>query len=108
MKESLNSVGIDIGTTTTQLVFSLIEVDNRAGVSSVPRFGITKREVVYKSDIYETPLISRNLINGDALRNIVVREYSLAGYEPKDIKAGAVIITGETARKRTPRSSCTV
>jgi ethanolamine utilization protein EutA len=44
-------------------------------------------------------LISRNLINGDALRNIVVREYSLAGYEPKDIKAGAVIITGETARK---------
>ncbi len=99
MKESLNSVGIDIGTTTTQLVFSLIEVDNRAGVSSVPRFGITKREVVYKSDIYETPLISRNLINGDALRNIVVREYSLAGYEPKDIKAGAVIITGETARK---------
>lgn len=99
MKDSLNSVGIDIGTTTTQLVFSLIEVDNRAGVSSVPRFGITKREVVYRSDIYETPLMSRNLINGDALRDIVVREYSLAGYEPKDIKAGAVIITGETARK---------
>ena len=99
MKESLNSVGIDIGTTTTQLVFSLIEVDNRAGLSSVPRFGITKREVVYRSDIYETPLISKNLINGEALRDIVAKEYCLAGYQPQDIKAGAVIITGETARK---------
>lgn len=99
MKDSLNSVGIDIGTTTTQLVFSLIEVDNRAGSSSVPRFGITKREVVYRSNIYETPLMSDSLINGDELRDIVSKEYSLAGYQPKDIKAGAVIITGEAARK---------
>lgn len=99
MKDNLNSVGIDIGTTTTQLVFSLIEVDNRAGSSSVPRFGITKREVTYRSNTYETPLMSDNLINGDVLRDIVTKEYSVAGYEPKDIKAGAVIITGEAARK---------
>ena len=99
MKETLNSVGIDIGTTTTQLVFSLIEVDNRAGISSVPRFGIIKREVLYRSKIYETPLTSKDVINGEALRQIVTKEYEFAGYEPKDISAGAVIITGETARK---------
>lgn len=99
MKEILKSVGIDIGTTTTQLIFSSIEIENRGGGFSVPRFTITGRRVEYRSAIYFTPLINNELIDGDALRDIVVSEYKKAGAAASDISAGAVIITGETARK---------
>lgn len=99
MKESLKSVGIDIGTTTTQLVFSLIEIENKSGAFAVPKFTITKREVLYRSAIYMTPLATPEAIDGDAIRKIVVSEYSRAGVSPGEITAGAVIITGETARK---------
>ena len=99
MKELMNSVGIDIGTTTTQLIFSQLEIENKGGVASVPRFRITGRKITYMSDIYLTPLASANTIDVDALREIVVREYQNAGMRPEDITAGAVIITGETAKK---------
>ena len=99
MKEILNSVGIDIGTTTTQIVFSRIEIDNKAGSFAVPRFSITGRDIIYKSKIYFTPLLSENLIDGDALRKIVAEEYENAKIKAEDVSAGAVIITGETARK---------
>lgn len=99
MKESLKSVGIDIGTTTTQLVFSEIELENKSGAFAVPHFVITRREVVYKSKVYMTPLSGDDLIDGEAIREIVVSEYRRAGVSQKDITVGAVIITGETARK---------
>ncbi|MEG1800221.1 MAG: ethanolamine ammonia-lyase reactivating factor EutA, partial [Synergistaceae bacterium] len=99
MKERLSSVGIDIGTTTTQIVFSSIEIDNKAGSFAVPKFSITGRDIVYKSKIYITPLLQNDLIDGDAIRKIIVAEYENAGMRISDIAAGAVIITGETARK---------
>lgn len=99
MKETLKSVGIDIGTTTTQLVFSRIEIENKNGAFAVPRFVITKREVFYRSKIYFTPLIGNDLIDGDEVRKIVVLEYQKAGVSSEEIGVGAVIITGETARK---------
>ncbi|SDH20496.1 ethanolamine ammonia-lyase reactivating factor EutA, partial [Halanaerobium congolense] len=34
MKEQILSVGIDIGTSTTQLVFSKLYIENRASVAS--------------------------------------------------------------------------
>ena len=52
------SVGIDIGTSTTQVIFSRIEMENTAGFFSVPHVSITDKEVIYKSDIYITPLIN--------------------------------------------------
>lgn len=103
MKESLKSVGIDIGTTTTQLVFSLIEIENKSGAFAVPKFTITRREVFYKSAVYMTPLSSPELIDGEAVRRIVVSEYERARVRPEDITVGAVIITGETARKENAR-----
>ena len=46
MKERLLSVGIDIGTSTTQLIFSRLTLENRASSFTVPRFSITEKEVV--------------------------------------------------------------
>ena len=93
------SVGIDIGTSTTQVIFSRIEMENTAGFFSVPHVSITDKEVIYKSDIYITPLINSYLIDGDKVRDIVEKEFAKAGFTPADTQTGAVIITGESARK---------
>ena len=99
MSENLLSVGIDLGTTTTQMILSRLQVENLADPFSVPRLEITHREILYKSPIYFTPLLNHDRIDADALRKIVDTEYQNAGVHPSDIQTGAVIITGETARK---------
>ena len=99
MQECIHSVGIDIGTSTTQLVFSKLIVENLAGSYAVPRVSIVEKEVVYRSDIYFTPLLSPTEIDAEAVKKIVRNEYAKAGMKPDDLKTGAVIITGETARK---------
>ena len=93
------SVGIDIGTSTTQLVFSRITMENSAGFFSVPRISIVSKEVIYKSGVYLTPLKTAVLIDGEAVRSIVAKEFQAAGFTPADVDTGAVIITGESARK---------
>jgi len=97
--QTILSVGIDVGTSTTQVVFSRLTMDNSAGFFSVPRVDITEKELVYRSEVYTTPLVSDVLIDTGALREIVSAEYARAGYEPADVSSGAVIITGESARK---------
>lgn len=98
-KTAILSVGIDVGTSTTQVVFSKLQMDNAVGYFSVPRVAIVDKEVVYKSEVYMTPLKTDVLIDTDALRDIVAAEFRKAGYRPEDTDSGAVIITGESARK---------
>lgn len=93
------SVGIDIGTSTTQLVFSRLKMENTTGYFSVPRVSIVAKELVYRSEIYLTPLRTATLIDADGVRKIAEMEYRKAGYRPTDVDTGAVIITGESARK---------
>ena len=92
-------MGIDIGTSTTQLIFSDITVENRASSFSVPRISIVDKKVIYRSDIYITPLKSQTEIDADAVKAIVLDEYRKSGIGYSQVKTGAVIITGETARK---------
>ena len=93
-KTAILSVGIDVGTSTTQVVFSKLQMDNAGGYFSVPRVAIVDKEVVYM-----TPLKTDVLIDTEALRDIVADEFRKAGYRPEDTDSGAVIITGESARK---------
>ena len=102
-EEQLLSVGIDIGTTTTQLVFSRLTVKNAASEFTVPRFSITEKEILYRSAIHFTPLLSDSVIDAEGVRCIAEKEYALSGFRPQDIQTGAVIITGETARKENAR-----
>lgn len=100
MREELLSVGIDIGTSTTQLIFSKLIIENMASSFSVPRISIADKEIIYRSEIYFTPLISHTEIDGLKVKEIVEKEYKCAGINKADIQVGAVIITGETARKQ--------
>jgi len=99
VNQSLLSVGIDIGTSTTQLIFSRLTVENRANPFSVPRLDITHREILYRSPIHFTPLADEVTIDAEQVREIVDREYRAAGIDRAEVETGAVIITGETARK---------
>ena len=99
MHEVILSVGIDIGTSTTQLIFSRLTIENRASSYTVPRIDIVDKEVIYRSKIYFTPLRSATEIDAEAVKRIVREEYQAAGMTPEMLRTGAVIITGETARK---------
>ncbi len=97
--ETLLSVGIDLGTSTTQLVFSRLHLKNRAAAFTVPQMEIAEKEILYKSDIHFTPLLDDSTIHGGGVREIVAEEYRRAGISLSQVDTGAVIITGETARK---------
>ncbi len=98
-ERTLWSVGLDVGTTTTQIVFSRITLKNIAASSQVPRIGIGDRELLYQSEIYFTPLATRDRVDVRALEEIVHREYQRAGFSPEQVETGAVIVTGEIAKK---------
>lgn len=103
MTEQLLSVGIDIGTSTTQLVLSKLTLENQANPFSVPRIAISDKEVVYRSAIHFTPLLDERTIDAQGVRDIVAEEYRKSGYDKSQVQTGAVIITGETARKENAR-----
>ncbi len=98
--ESIVSVGIDIGTTTTQVIFSRLFLADTAGYFTVPDINIVQKQVIYRSVPCETPLCGDFEIDADAVRRIVENEFAQARQRPENVSTGAVIITGESAKKR--------
>ena len=96
------SVGVDIGSSTSHLAFSnlVLKRDER---SASRRFKIEERRVVYEGRIINTPLLDDNTIDIDKLTGFLKKEYQHAGIDPADIQTGAVIVTGESARKQNAR-----
>lgn len=103
MTDYLLSAGIDIGTSTTQLIFSKLYVADANNPTLVPRLRITGREILCRSPVYFTPLRCEEEIDAAGVEAILRREYERAGIRPEDLQTGAVIITGETARRRNAR-----
>jgi len=99
MNDIIYSVGIDLGTSTTQMVISKLTMVNLAAVFSIPRIEIVDKEVMFRSDIIFTPLLAQNLIDAEAIKEFLDEQYEKSGFSRDQIQVGAVIITGETARK---------
>lgn len=95
---TLTSVGIDIGSSTSHLVFSRLTL-RREGSSYSGRYKVTEREVVYRSGIMLTPYLSGTSIDVKKIRTFVRNAYNEAGLERDDIDTGAVVITGEALKK---------
>ena len=100
----LRSVGLDVGTTTTQLIVSELTVENQSGAFSVPELAITGRQVLYQSPVHFTPLLDSSHVDGAAIRTLMEQEYQNAGIRRHQVDTGAVIITGETSRKENARA----
>ncbi len=103
MAEVLHSIGLDVGTTSTQMILSQLTVENKASGFAVPELEIADRKILYQSDVHFTPLKGENLVDGEGLRALVEREYEKAGIQRSAVDTGAVIITGETSRKENAR-----
>lgn len=104
MDKALLSVGIDVGTTSTQMVVSRLVVENRASAFTVPEMEIQSRQVIYRSPVHFTPLLGQDRVDGQRLRQLVEAEYAAAGIRREDVDTGAVIVTGETSRKENARA----
>jgi ethanolamine utilization protein EutA len=96
------SVGVDVGSSTSHLVFSNILL-KRDEVSDTRRFKIQERNVIYEGRIIDTPFLDNDRIDIDKLTDFLKAEYKQAGIDPADIQTGAVIVTGETAKKENAR-----
>ena len=97
-KVELLSVGIDVGSATSHLVFSNL-VLVRDEFSPTLRFNIEERKVLYEGRIIPTPFREDKTIDIEALTEFFKKEYGHAGIDPAHIQTGAVIITGESAKK---------
>ena len=104
MGKELLSVGLDVGTTTTQMILSRLRVENQASSFAVPKMRITQRQILYRGPVRFTPLLAADLVDGPALRDLVEKEYACAGITREDVDTGAVIITGETSRKENAKT----
>lgn len=98
-RSTLKSVGLDVGTTSTQMVVSELTVENRASAFAVPELTIGERKILYESPVHFTPLLGPCRMDAAALREIVEEEYRRAGITREQVDTGAILITGETSRK---------
>ncbi|MDY4473883.1 ethanolamine ammonia-lyase reactivating factor EutA [Mitsuokella sp.] len=102
--QQLISVGIDIGTSTTQVIYSRLSVDDTSYASQLSQMEIVDKEILYKGRIYMTPIVRQRFLAMDALKTILDREFEASGIRREEVASGAVIITGEAANKENAAS----
>src|SRR5687768_10978511 len=95
----LLSVGVDIGSSTSHLVFSRIVLERLDS-----RYVVTERESFYASDILLTPYSEGETIDADALGAFIKKEYADAKVDPDEIDTGALILTGVAVRRSNARA----
>src|SRR5438067_12682314 len=96
------SVGVDIGSSTSHLVFSRIVLERLDS-----RYVVTSRETFYQSDILLTPYSTEReeTIDPEALGAFIQRQYKDAYVDPDEIDNGALILTGVAVRRRNARKT---
>ena len=95
----LASVGVDIGSSTSHLVFSTLlleRLDNR--------YVVSERRIVHESEVLLTPYVDDASIDAQALRRFIDGQYATAGIDPKSIDTGALILTGVAVRRANARA----
>lgn len=95
----LASVGVDIGSSTSHIVFSrlvLERLDNR--------YVVAERKVLHESDVLLTPYSADAAIDALALGEFIATQYRLANVDPKSIDTGALILTGVAVRRSNARA----
>jgi ethanolamine utilization protein EutA len=93
------SVGVDIGSSTSHLVFSRIVLERLDS-----RYVVTTRETFYESDILLTPYTEEETIDAEKLGAFIAKQYGFAKVEPNEIDTGALILTGVAVRRKNARA----
>ncbi|NNN18434.1 MAG: recombinase [Acidimicrobiaceae bacterium] len=100
---TLRSVGIDIGSSGTQVVFSELKLQ-RNGAGLATRYVVIERNCLFQSAVAFTPFTDGGIIDARALGVIIDEAYAAAGIEPDAIDTGIVILTGEALRRENAES----
>src|SRR5512145_1099154 len=95
---ALTSVGIDIGSAGTQVIFSRLHM-RRLGEDLSSRYFVVKREALHQSPVALTPYLSDVRIDERAIGELIDQAYAGAGLHPDNIDTGSVILTGEALRR---------
>src|SRR3954463_11438328 len=95
---TLTSVGIDIGSAGTQVIFSKVHL-RRLSEDLTSRYYVVGRETLFRSPVALTPYQSEERIDDAKLRAIIDEAYKQAGLAAADIDTGVVILTGEALRR---------
>jgi ethanolamine utilization protein EutA len=95
----LTSVGVDIGSSTSHLVFSRLEVTLEGS-----RYRVTKREILNASAILLTPYVDETRIDVEALEAFINQQYKNAKIRREEVDTGALILTGVAVRRRNARA----
>src|SRR5579864_4152204 len=99
----LKTVGIDIGSSTSHLLFAKVVLQRHSeGLSS--RFVVVDRQILWRSPIMLTPFLPDGTIDAANLAQFVGRAYEGAGLARAEIDSGAVILTGEAIKRRNARA----
>src|SRR5258707_6276355 len=91
--------GVDIGSSTSHLVFSRIVLERLDS-----RYVVSERETFYASDILLTPYSAENTIDAEALGAFIAKEYADAKVSPDEIDTGALILTGVAVQRKNARA----
>ena len=95
----LTSVGVDIGSSTSHLVFSRLEMKQEG-----TRYVVVRREILNESEILLTPYLDDLTIDVRTLEDFINRQYERARLKREDIDTGALILTGVAVRRRNSRA----
>ena len=104
LRDTLTSIGIDIGTTSTCLIISRLTTARLGGVHAMASVEIVDREVLYRSPVIFTPLLDETRLDSDAIFTWVREQLRQANLTWGNIDSGAVIITGESAQRENARA----
>jgi ethanolamine utilization protein EutA len=96
---TLHSVGVDIGSSGTQVAFSRLQL-RRRGEDLTSRYVVVERDTLFESEVALTPYTDDMQIDAVALGRILDSAYAEARREPEDVDTGVVILTGEALRRR--------
>lgn len=95
----LMSAGIDIGSSTSQLVFSRVVMERLDS-----RYAVESRELLFESTTLLTPYREGSDIDAQALKEFIGEQYLRAGLTGETIDVGVLIMTGVAARRRNARA----
>lgn len=95
---ALTTVGIDIGSSGTQVIFSRVHL-RRLAEDLTSRYYVVARETLFQSQVALTPYQNEERIDDATLGAIIDDAYVAAGLPPEKIDTGVVILTGEALRR---------
>ena len=99
----LLTVGVDIGSSTSHILFARITMQRLKDDLS-NRFVVTDRQVMWESPILLTPFKADGTIDAHELQHFLWHCYQDAGIKRDEVDSGAVILTGEAIKKTNARA----